>query len=90
MMKTQAIQLSKTNGDEGQVNGTVLNRLDYSRSLGDECLRKEPFFVNHYFSHPVGHCCFQQHDMMVRKGETKVQSSITSQPAKTHEMSENS
>ena len=28
--------------------------------------------------------------MMVRKGETKVQSSITSQPAKTHKMSENS
>ena len=28
--------------------------------------------------------------MTVRKGETKVQSSITSQPATTHEMSENS
>ena len=36
--KTQAIQVNKINEDEGQVNGTVLNRLDYSRSLGDECL----------------------------------------------------
>ena len=88
--KTQAIQVSETNGDEGQVNRTVLNRLDYSRSLGDECLRKEPFFINHYYSHPVGQCCCQQHDMTVRKGETTVQSSITSQPATTYEMSENS
>ena len=58
-MKTQAIQVSETNGDEGQVNGTALNRLDYSRSLGDECLQKEPFFVNHYYSHPVGQYCCQ-------------------------------
>ena len=36
--KTQAIQVSEINGDEGQVNGTALNRLDHSRSLGDECL----------------------------------------------------
>ena len=89
-MKTQAIQVSGTNGDEGQVNRTVLNRLDYSRSVGDECLRKEPFFINHYYSHPVGQCCCQQHDMTVRKGETTVQSSITPQPATTYEISENS
>ena len=82
-MKTQAIQVSETNGDEGQVNRTALNRQDYSRSLGDECLWKEPFFVNHYYSHLVGQCCCQQHDMMVRKGETTVQSSITSKPATT-------
>ena len=36
--KTQAIQVNEINEDEGQVKGTVLNRLDYSRSLGDECL----------------------------------------------------
>ena len=87
--KTQAVQVSETNGDEGQVNRAALNRLDYSRSVGDECLRKEPFFVNHYYSHPVGQCCCQQHDMMVRKGETTVQSSITPEPATTYKMSEN-
>ena len=82
-MKTQAIQVNKTNGDEGQINRVALNRLDYSRSVEDECLRKEPFFVNHYYSHPVGQCCCQQHDMTVRKGETMVQSSITPQPSTT-------
>ena len=87
--KTQAIQVSKTNGDKGQVNRTVLNRLDYSRSVGDQCLLKDPFFINHYYSHPVGQCCCQQHDMTVRKGETTVQSSITPQPDITYEMSEN-
>ena len=90
IMKTQAIQVNEINEGEEQANRTALNRLDYSRSLGDECLRKEPFFINHYYSHPVGQCCCQQHHMMVRKGETKVQSSITSQPAKTHKISKNS
>ena len=45
--------------------------------------------MNHYYSHLVGQCCCQQHEMMVRKGETKVQSSITSQSAKTYKMSKN-
>ena len=44
-MKTQVIQVSETNRDKGQVNRAVLNRLDYSRSVGDECLQKEPFFL---------------------------------------------
>ena len=38
IMKTQAIQVNEINEGEGQVKETVLNRLDYSRSLGDECL----------------------------------------------------
>ena len=41
--KTQVIQVNEINEGEEQVNKTVLNRLDYSRSLGDECLQKEPF-----------------------------------------------
>ena len=89
-MRTQAIQVSKTNGDEGQDNRTVLDRTNYSRSMEDECMRKEPFFVNYYYSYLVGQCCCQQHDMMVRKGETMVQCSTTPQPATTYEMSENS
>ena len=89
-MRTQAIQVNKTNGDEGQDNRTALNRIDYSRSMGNECMQKEPFFINHYYSHPVGQCCCQQHDMTVRKGETMVQCSTNSQPAATYEMSENS
>ena len=76
-MKTQAIQVNETNRDEGQINRVALNRPDHPRSVEEECLQKEPFFVNHYYSHPVGQCCYQQHYMTVRKGETMVQSSIT-------------
>ena len=85
-MKTQVIQVNETNRDEGQINRVALNRPDHARSVEEECLRKEPFFVNHYYSHPVGQCCCQQHDMTLRKGETTVQSSITP----TYEISENS
>ena len=89
-MKRQAIQVNETNADEGQDNRTALNRLDYPRSVEDECLWKEPFFVNHYYSYPVGQCCCQQHDMTIRKGKTMVQSSIIPQPTTTYETSENS
>ena len=87
--RTQATQVNETNGDKGQDNRTALNRIDYSRSMGDECMQKQPFFVNHYYSHLVGQCCCQQHDMTVRKGETTVQCSTTPQPATTYKMSEN-
>ena len=84
-MKTQAVQVNETNGDESQIN-SALNRPDHPRSVEEECLRKEPFFINHYYSHPVGQCCCQQHEMTVRKRETMVQSSITP----TYKISENS
>ena len=85
-MKTQAAQVNETNREEGQTNRVALNRPSHSRSVEEECLRKEPFFVNHYYSHPVVQCCCQQHDMTVSKGETMVHSSITP----TYEISENS
>ena len=85
-MKTQAVQVNETNRDEGQINRVALNRPDHPRSVEEECLRKEPFFVDHYYSHPVGQCCCQRHDMTIRKGETTVQSSITP----TYEISKNS
>ena len=75
--KTQAIQLNEISKDERQINRGASNRPDHPRSLEEECLRKEPFFVNHYYSHPLGQCCCQQHGMTVRRGETTVQSSIT-------------
>ena len=89
-MRTQAIQVNETNGDKGQDNRAALNRIDYSRSMGDECMWKEPFFINHYYSHPLGQCCCQQQDMVVRRGKTMVQCSTTQQPATTDEMSEKS
>ena len=85
-MKTQVVQVNEKNEEERQVCGSGLNRLEHPRTVEEEFLRKEPFFVNHYYSHLVGQCCCQQHGMMVRKGETTVQSSIT----QTYEKSENS
>ena len=85
-MKTQAVQVNEANEDERQINRGALNRPDHPRSVEEECLQKEPFFINHYYSHPVGQCCCQQHEMTVRKRETMVQSSITL----TYKISENS
>ena len=78
--------MKEINEDERQIDRGVLNRPDHPRSVEEECLWKEPFFVNHHYSHPVGKCCCQHHGMTVRRGETMVQSSI----APTYEKSENS
>ena len=75
--KTQAIQVNEIDKGERQINRGALNRPDHQRSVEEQCLQKEPFFINHYYSHPVGQCCCQQHGMTVRRGETMVQSSIT-------------
>ena len=85
-MKTQAVQVNENKEEERHIGGSRLNRPDHQRTIEEECLRKEPFFVNLYYSHLVGQCCCQQHGMMVRRGETTVQSSI----AWTYEKSENS
>ena len=85
-MKTQAVQVNEKNEEERQISRCGLNRPDHPRTIEEECLQKEPFFVNHYYSHPTGQCCCQQHGMMVKKGETTVQSSI----AQTYKKSENS
>ena len=84
-MKTQAVQVNEKGEEERQINGRGLNRPDHPRTIEEECLGKEPFFINHFYSHPVGQCCCQQHGVMVRRGETTVQSSITP----TYEKSEN-
>ena len=61
--KTQAVQVNETDEGEGQINRVTLKRPVHQGSMEDRCLRKEPFFVNHYYSHPVGQCCCQQHAM---------------------------
>ena len=75
-MKTQAVQVNEKNEEERQISKSGINRPDHSRTIEEECLRKEPFFINHYYSHLVVQCCCQKHGMMVRKGETTVQTSI--------------
>ena len=84
--KTQAVQVNETNEGEGQINRVALKRPVNQGSMEEECLRKEPFFINHYYSHPVGQCCCQQHPMLVKEGQITLQSST----ALNHEKSENS
>ena len=84
--KTQAIQVNETDEGEGQINRVTLKRPVHQGSMEERCLRKEPFFVNHYYSHPVGQCCCQQHAMLVKEGQITLQSSTTL----NHEKSKNS
>ena len=74
--KTQATQVNEMNEHENYYNRDTPNRLDHQKCLEEECLRKEHFFVNHYYSHPAGQCCCQQQGVTVRRGETMIQSSV--------------
>ena len=84
--KTQAIQVNEIDEGEGQINRVTLKRPVHQGSMEERCLQKEPFFINHYYSHPVGQCCCQQHAMSVKEGQITLQSSTTS----NHEKSKNS
>ena len=74
--KTQATQVNEINEGKKYYNRDAPSRPDHQRSVEEEYLRKEPFFINHYYSHLVGQCCCQQQGIMVRRGETMVQSSV--------------
>ena len=84
--KMQAVQVNETDEDEGQINRVTLKRPVNQGSMEEGCLRKEPFFINHYYSHPVGQCCCQQHALSVKEGQITLQSTT----ALNHEKNENS
>ena len=84
--KTQAIQVNETDEGEGQINRVTSKRPVNQGSMEEGCLQKEPFFINHYYSHLVGQCCCQQHAMLVKEGQITLQSSTTL----NHEKSKNS
>ena len=75
--KTQAVQVNETNEGEGQINRVTLKRPVHQESMEEGCLQKEPFFINHYYSHTVGQCCCQQHAVSVKEGQITLQSSTT-------------
>ena len=75
-MKTQAVQVEEREEEEKQISAMGPNRPDYQRTVEEECLRKETFFINHYYLHLIGQCCCQQHNVMVKKGEAILQSGI--------------
>ena len=73
--KTQAVQVNETDEDGGEINRVTLKRPAHQGSMEERCLRKEPFFINHCYSHPVGQCCCQQHAMSVKEGQITLQPS---------------
>ena len=83
--KMQAVQVNETDEGEGQINRVTLKRPVHQGSMEERCLQKEPLFLNHYYSNPVGQCCCQQHAMSVKEGQITLQSST----ALNHEKSEN-
>ena len=86
IIKAQVIQVNETSEDGGVINGVALKRPAHQESIEERYLQREPFFVNHYYSHPVGQCCCQQHAMSVKERQISLQSSTTL----NHEKSENS
>ena len=85
-MKTQAVQVNETNEDERQINGGGLNRPESPKNCRREMSMKGASFCQPLLFTPGRAMLLLQHSMMVRRGETTVQSSITP----TYEKIENS
>ena len=58
--KTQATQVHERERCENQSGQSTSRKPVHQGSIEEECLWKEPFFVNHYYSHSLGQCCCQQ------------------------------
>ena len=52
-------------------------------SIEEECLRKEPHFVNHYYLHPLGQCCCQQCNVSMKEDRITVRASTGSNQEKS-------
>ena len=52
--KTQATLVHEKERCENQSRQSTLRKPVHQGSIEEECLWKEPFFVNHYYSHPLG------------------------------------
>ena len=84
--KTQATQVHERERCENQSGQSTSRKLVHQGSIEEECLRKEPFFVNHYYSHPLGQCCCQQRNVSMKEDRIIVHASTGS----NQEKSENS
>ena len=51
MMKKKAVQVDEKKENERQSSEALLNRSDHQRSLEEEFLRKEPFFLSTIIIH---------------------------------------
>ena len=84
--KTQATQVHERERCENQSGQSTSRKPVHQGSIEEECLWKEPFFVNHYYSHPFGQCCFQQRNVSMKEDRFTVRASTGS----IQEKSENS
>ena len=84
--KTQATQVHERERCENQSGQSTSRKPVHQGSIEEECLQKEPFFVNHYYSHPFGQCCCQQCNVSMKEDRITVCASTGS----NQEKSENS
>ena len=84
--KTQATQIHERERCKNQSGQFTLRKPVHQGSIEEECLWREPFFVNHYYSHPVGQCCCQQRNVSMKEYQITVRASTGS----NQEKSENS
>ena len=65
--KTQATQVHERERCENQSGQSTSRKPVHQRSIEEECLQKEPFFVNYYYSHPHGQCCCNQLNVSMKE-----------------------
>ena len=78
--KTQATQIHERERCENQSGQFTLRKPVHQGSIEEECLWREPFFVNHYYSHPVEQCCCQQCNVSMKEDQITV---VKQEPAIT-------
>ena len=81
--KTQATQVHGRERCKNQSGQSTLRKPVHQGSIEEECLRKEPFFVNHYYSHPLGQCCYHQRNVSMKEEQIIVHASTGSNQEKT-------
>ena len=84
--KTQATQVHERERCENQSRQSTLRKSVHQGSIEEECLQKEPLFVNHYYSHPLGQCCCQQHNVSIKEDRITVCASTGSNQEKSENL----
>ena len=80
--KTQATQIHERERCENQSGQFTLRKPVHQGSIEEECLWREPFFVNHYYSHPVG----QQGNVSMKEDQITIHASTGSNQEKSENL----
>ena len=81
--KTQATQVHERERCKNQSGQSTLRKPVHQGSIEEECLWKEPFFVNHYYSDPLGQCCCQRRNVSMKEDRITVRASTGSNQEKS-------